>query len=227
MTDYIAELHSHAEPKLAEFSSKLNPGKGDVIGVRIPTIREIAKRIVKDDWKAFLDIEPECFEEEVLHGLVIATAPMGIEERIALTDGFLHIVDNWATCDIFCVSWKFKKADADRAWTYFSSLIDSDDEFRMRVSVVARFSLFKDAEHSKKLLEDIATHDHPGYYYRMGSAWAVSTIYIRCPEPVVSLLESGLMETWTHNKSIQKICESRRVTDGDRMLVKGLRRREA
>lgn len=225
MIDYRAELEASAEPKYAAFTSKLMPGKGNVLGVRIPRIREIAKSIVKDDWRSFLDEEPGNFEEEILRGLVIATAPMDIGERIRLTDGFLGYIDNWATNDIFCSSWKFRKKDTDVAWEYFSSLMDSDDGFRMRVSTIARMSLFKDEEHSLLLLEDLATHDNDEYYYRMGSAWAVSMIYIRSPEPVLELLRSGRLEVWTHNKSIQKICESRRVTDGDRTVVRALKRR--
>ncbi len=224
MIDHRSMLRENAKPELAKFSSALTPGKEGIIGVRVPVIRDIAKRIVKDDWTQILDSEPDCLEEEMLRGVVIATAPITAEERIRLTDDFLGYVDNWATCDIFCSSWKFKKDESDLVWDYFSGLIDTDDEFRMRVSVVARMSLFKDEPHSRMLLEDLATHDNEGYYYRMGSAWAISMIYVRFKEMVIELLESGCLEPWTHNKSIQKIRESRRVSPEEKEFVKGLKR---
>ena len=225
MIDYRRALRESADPQLADFNSKLTPGKQGIMGVRIPEIRRIARAVVKDDWRGFLEDEPQCFEEEVLKGIVIATAPMDVGERISLTDGFLHHVDNWATCDVFCNSWIVPKGGYGPAWDYFSSLIESGDEFRMRVSLVARMSLSEDGDHDMMLLEDIATHDNPGYYYRMGAAWAVSVIYMRSCGPVMDLLRSHRMEPWTHNKSIQKICESRRVSPEERSEVRALRRR--
>lgn len=224
--DYRAMLDAASEPELAEFNSKLTPGKEGIRGVRIPVIRDIAKKVVKDDWTQILDSEPDGFEEEMLRGVVIATAPVTAEERMALTEDFLRYVDNWATCDIFCNSWKFKKNEGDAVWDYFSGLIDSGDEYRMRVSLIARMSLFPDEGHCALLLEDIATHDNPGYYYRMGAAWAVSMVYVKYPEMVEDLLRSGRMETWTHNKSIQKIRESRRVSKERKEELNALRRRD-
>lgn len=217
-------LRESAEPRLAEFNSKLTPGKEGIIGVRIPRIKEIARMVVRDDWRQVLDSEPECFEEEVLRGIVIATAPVTVEERISLTEDFLDHIDNWATCDVFCSSWKVRAGDMGRAWDYFSGLIDSGEEYRMRVSVVARMSHFKDEARCRLLLEDIATHDHPGYYYRMGAAWAVSVVYVYHPDMVRDLLESGRLEPWTHNRSIQKIRESQRVSGEEKDALSALRR---
>ena len=222
--DFRGMLRDASEPRLAEFNSKLTPGKDRIIGVRVPVIRDIARRVVGDDWRQILDGEPESFEEEMLRGVVIATAPVTADERIRLTEDFLHYVDNWATCDIFCNSWKFKKDESEKVWHYFSSLIDSGEEYRMRVSLIARMSLFKDGEHYRLLLEDIATHDHPGYYYRMGAAWAVSMVYVDHPEMTEELIRSGRMEVWTHNKSIQKIRESRRVPGEKKEELRALRR---
>lgn len=220
---YRELLLESAEPKLAGFNSMLTPGKKGIVGVRVPRIREIAKMVIKDDWTQVLCKEPQFFEEEMLIAVVIATAPVETSERIRLTDSFLVHVDNWATCDILCSSWRMPVTDSTDTWEYFSSLMSSDAEFRMRVSIVARMSLFKDADHDRLLLEDIATHDHPGYYYRMGAAWAVSTVFVRHPDMTMKFLESKRMEPWTHNRSIQKIRESRRVSDEDRARVGALR----
>ena len=222
--DFRGMLRDAAEPELAELNSKLTPGKDRIIGVRVPVIRDIARQVVGDDWRQVLDGEPESFEEEMLRGVVIATAPVSAAERIRLTEDFLDYVDNWATCDIFCNSWRFRKEESEEVWHYFSSLIDSGEEYRMRVSLIARMSLFKDGEHCRLLLEDIATRDHPGYYYRMGAAWAVSMVYVNHPEMTEELIRSGRMEVWTHNKSIQKIRESRRVSKEKKEELRALRR---
>lgn len=221
---YRDMLLASAEPELARFNSMLTPGKGGIVGVRMPRVRGVAKAVVRDDWRQVLANEPEFFEEEMLTGIVLATAPMGTDERIRLIDGFLDRVDNWAVCDALCSSWIVPEGDGDAVWAYLGSLMSSGDEFRMRVSVVARMSLFRDAGHDAMLLEDIAVHDHPGYYYRMGAAWAVSVVYVRHPDLAEALLASGRMEPWTHNKSIQKIRESRRVSAEDKERLRALRR---
>ena len=217
-------LKESAEPEYAAFSSKLIPGKDGIIGVRLPKIRNIARLIIKDDWESYLNDPMTNFEEEMLRGIVIATAPMDVERRISLTDGFLPVVDNWSTCDSFCISWKFSKKDSERVYDYFASLIDSGSEFRMRVSVIFRMAHFKDEDHIRGLLDDIVTYDHDGYYYKMGAAWAVSVCYIRFPDLTKQYLESPKMDDWVCNKSIQKIRESYRVSKEDKESLKSLKR---
>ena len=227
MIDYRGILKESAEPQYAEFSSKLIPGKDNIMGVRIPKIRALAKAIIKDDWKGFLKEEPKNFEEEMLHGLVIATAPMGTDERITYTEGFLDIIDNWSTCDSFCSSWKVDPKDPEQAYDYFSALMDSGEEYRMRVSLIFRLGHFIDEDHIDDILDDIASYRHEGYYYRMGAAWALSFCYIKFPERSKAVLESGRMDEWVFRKSIQKICESYRVSDEEKDMLRSLRKSRA
>ena len=44
-----ALLESMAEPDFREFTSKLMPGTDNILGVRIPKLRKIAKDITKED----------------------------------------------------------------------------------------------------------------------------------------------------------------------------------
>jgi 3-methyladenine DNA glycosylase AlkD len=227
MIDYAARIRDLADPDNAAFVSKLTPGKEGILGARVPQIRALAKEVVADDWRAVLDNEPTNFEEEMLFALVIAMAKMPVEERIARTEAFLSRIDNWAVCDTFCSAWKAGKAESDAAWGFFSSLMGSGEEFPMRVSIIARMSLFKDADSTRMLLEDIMSHDNPGYYYRMGAAWAVSVCYVRFPEMTEDALRSGRLCDWTQNKAIQKIRESYRVSAEDKERLKALKRRSA
>ena len=156
-----------------------------------------------------------CFIQFQIGPVSAAVEQVGIKELITLSE-----------CGII-VGGEFPERDSDMVWDYFASKIRTGEEYPMRVSVVARMSLFKDRDRMLLLAEDIESHDHPGYYYRMGAAWAASMIYVGFPDIGMSMLESGRMEAWIHNKTIQKICESRQVTDGDRSRVRALRRRRA
>jgi len=225
LIDYRSLLKESAEEEYARFNSKLIPGKEGIIGVRAPTLKKIAKQITKDDWESFLEETPTCFEEEVLKGLVVATAPMDAERRIDYTEGFLGYIDNWATCDSFCQAWKFRKSESDRVYDYFSSLIDSGQEFRMRVSLVLRMSHFMDEEHVGDIMDDIVSYDHDGYYYKMGAAWAASVCYVKFPETTLDRMRNSDMDKWTYNKAIQKICESYRVSDEDKQFLRSIRKK--
>ena len=224
--DYRGMLESAADSKLSEFNSRLIPGKEKILGVRMPLIRRIAKDVANDDWMQILDLSPEYLEEEVLKGIVIATAPASLDERISASKDFIPTIDNWAVCDSFCCSWKFEKEESQKAWEFLSSYMESGREFEMRTSVVSRMQLFRDETKCRQLLEDLATHDNPGYYYRMGSAWAITTVFSEYPELVEKLLTSNRLEPWTHNKAIQKIGESLKTSKEDRARLRLLKRRD-
>ena len=225
MIPWREELRSMAEPSYAEFAASLIPGRDDLIGVRIPNIRRLVKRILRDDWRSVLETEPECFEEEMLMLLIIATAPMDIEERIRLESGFLDRIDNWSLCDTYCGAFTFSEDESERAWEHFSGLMALGTEYSMRVSVVARMNHFTDRDRMESLMGDIVANHHDGYYYKMGCAWAVATCHTLYPDIGRRLLESEELDIWVHNKSIQKIRESLRVPAEEKEFVKGLRRR--
>lgn len=223
--DYRTMLNSAAESRLSEFNSKLIPGKERILGVRMPVIRRIAMDVVKDDWKQILDLSPEYLEEEILKGIIIATAPIPVEERISASKDFIPTIDNWAVCDSFCCSWKFEKEESQRAWDFLSSYMESGREFDMRASVISRMWLFRDEIHCRQLMEDLVTHDNSGYYYRMGCAWAVSTIFSEYPHLAEDLLKSNRLEPWTHNMAIQKIRESLKTSKEDKARLQLMKRR--
>ena len=62
------------------------------------------------------------------------------------------------------------------------------------------------------------------YYVQMAVAWAVSVCYVKYPEKTHAFLKSDRMDVFTHNKSIQKICESYRVTKEQKTAVRELKK---
>lgn len=182
-----------------------------IIGVRMPIIRDIAKRICKDDWRSFLQEPAQYYEETMLRALVIANAKMDFDERISLTKEFIPEIDNWAVCDIFCGDWKVKTPDKQKLWEYCLELIDTNDEFRMRVSVVMMLAHFIDEEHIDDMLNLLTTKNHEGYYYKMGAAWTLSFCYIKFPEKTEPMLFVDTLDKDIRNKAIQKISDSFRV----------------
>lgn len=85
------------------FQSKLLPNidPARVIGVRMPVLRAIAKRLAGSaEADAFLQALPhDYYDENNLHALLLGQE-RDFDTCIAALDRFLPYVDNWATCDV-------------------------------------------------------------------------------------------------------------------------------
>ena len=69
------QLLELTEPKYMKFTSALMPGVENVLGIRLPVLRSIAKEIAAGDWRTYLaEAEDFYFEERMLQGLVIGYA---------------------------------------------------------------------------------------------------------------------------------------------------------
>jgi 3-methyladenine DNA glycosylase AlkD len=204
-------IRDNADPRYKEFNESIIPGTGLSYGVRTPIIRDLSKKILKDDWKAFLETEPECYEERTLRAMVIAKAPIDTDERLALSREYVEGIDNWAHCDVFCGDWKIKPEDKWKLWAYVLELMETGEEFKMRVSAVMMLVHFLDDEHIDDVLSILSSRYHKGYYYKMGAAWALSFCFIKYPEKTEPYLFVDTLDKEIRNKAIQKVCDSFRV----------------
>ena len=74
------------------------------------------------------------------------------------------------------------------------------------------------------LLEICVKTKSDEYYINMALAWLISFMLIKEYDKSVSLLESGVLDKWVHNKSIQKARESYRISENQKSYLKTLRR---
>ena len=72
------ELYKNMDVEYGKFTASLSPGAGNIIGVRIPVLRKMAKEIASVNWKEYLDgARDDTLEEVMLQGIVLGYA----EER--------------------------------------------------------------------------------------------------------------------------------------------------
>lgn len=89
------KLYELAETDYKEFNQKLLPGVENIIGIRLPAMRSLAKETAKGDFRSYLDEAKEkitfasIHEEIMMQGLVIGYAKMSREERKARLDEFV------------------------------------------------------------------------------------------------------------------------------------------
>ena len=61
------------------------------------------------------------------------------------------------------------------------------------------------------------------YYLKMMAAWYFATALAKQWDSVIQFFEQKRLESWTHNKAIQKALESFRVSDEHKEYLKGLK----
>ncbi len=226
------KLFEKTDEKYKTFNDALVPGTGDTIGVRVPEVRAVAKEIAKGNFEQYLDeIEKEeaegLYQEELmLQGMVIGLAKMELSERFRRLDSWVPRINSWAVCDCGNSTLKFLQKYPEESFSYICNYLDSDREYELRFAVVTLMQYFITDAYIDKLLEIYKGIRHEGYYVRMGVAWAVSFCYIKFPEQTLTLLKSNELPAWTHNKAIQKIRESRRVSGEEKAMLNELKRKE-
>lgn len=68
----LEELKELADEKYKEFHGGLCPGVNNIIGVRVPKLRNLAKQIAKQDFREYLkNAKSDYYEEIMLQGLVL------------------------------------------------------------------------------------------------------------------------------------------------------------
>ena len=193
-----------------------------LIGVRTPALRSYAKELLKrDDIGSFLGKLPhDYFDEDQLHAFIIS----GIKDYdkcLSEVDKFLPYVDNWATCDQMSPK-VFKKhrkelLDSIRKW------IVSDKTYVIRFAVGMLMEHFLDEDFDLEYPEMIAALRSEEYYVNMMIAWYYATALAKQYDQVLPFIENRALDTWTHNKAIQKSVESYRITPEQKEYLKQLK----
>lgn len=216
------KLLSLKDEKYREFNSKLLPNIDNVLGVRVPDLRKLAKELAKGNWQNYKD--NLYYEEIMIQGLVIGYAKLEPEKRLELLREFVPKIDNWGTCDIVCSNLKFIKQNKELAWKFIQPYLNSDKEFEIRFGVVILLNYFIEDEYIDKVLLIIDKIKHDGYYAKMAIAWALSVCFVKYWDKTFEYFKTSNLEKWTYNKTIQKTCESYRITQDKKNLLRNERR---
>ena len=225
--DLRNKLFELADEKYKKFHSGLCPNTDNIIGVRLPQLRQIAKEIAKDDWRGYLEnCLEDYYEENLINGLVIAYAKCDVEEKLQYIKGFVPKIDNWAVCDSFCNSLKFTTKNREIVWEFLKPYLNSDKEFEIRFAVVMMLNYYITEEYIDAVLKCLDKISHDGYYVKMAVAWAVSICFIHFKDKTMDFLKNNNLDDFTYNKSLQKICESLRVDKDTKILIKSMKRKK-
>ncbi len=224
--DIISRLKQLSDEKYADFQAKLTPGvpRELFIGVRVPEARKLARELYKGgEYDAFLEALPhKYYDENILHSLILSEV-RDFGRCCELIDRFLPFVDNWAVCDLLspvCFK-KNRAALIDKACGWAKS----DLVYTSRFGVDMLMGHFLDDDFSPSYLEVAAGAVRDDYYSKMAVAWFFATALAKQWDEAIKYVVGNRLEVWTHNKTIQKACESYRITDEQKEFLKKYRRK--
>ena len=213
------------DPDYAAFQSRLTPGVAPekFIGVRVPAARKLAKDLhASEEAERFLtELPHEYYDENMLHGLLVAET-RDYDACIRLADAFLPYVDNWAVCDILSPR-VFRKHKPEllekiREWTA------SPHAYTCRFGIEMLMSHYLDDAFDPAYLAIPAAIRSDEYYVNMMIAWFFATALTKQWDAAVPYIEQARLDAWTHNKTIQKACESYRIPDERKAYLRTLKR---
>lgn len=224
--EIINNLNSLSDSKYRDFQIKLIPGttSDQMIGVRTPDLRSYAKELSKrDDISDFLNNLPhEFFDENQLHAFVISLMK-DYDKCMCEVERFLPYVDNWATCDQ--MSPKIFKKNKEKLLEKISDWMASDKTYTIRFGIKMLMEHFLDDDFDLQYPDMVASVRSEEYYVNMMIAWYFATALAKQYDSILPYIEEKRLDTWTHNKAIQKSIESYRITDDQKSYLRSLKQK--
>ena len=205
----------------AAFNKRIVNTKMDVIGVRVPDLRRLARELAPNmsaaDISKLLTAQNESFDYVLLCGLLITHARLDDQTTIDLAKQYLPLVDSWAHIDIFVE--KKRRFAGEVWWDFALECLQNEAEFTVRYGVISLMTNFLDESHINQVFAALQNIRHDGYYVKMALAWLYATAAVHFFELTLAELESGHIDVWTRNKAYQKMRESRRFTPEQQAVI--------
>ena len=238
--ELVKRLLAEQDLKYRDFHASLLPNidKKSIIGVRVPTMRKIAKEFASSatpvELDKFLDKLPhKYFEENQVH-LFVVERIKDFDECVRRIEQFLPYIDNWAVCD--GKSPKALLKDESRFYAKICEWLKSTKPYTVRFGVNMLMAFFLDDRFDKSQLKLVAAIDEnlfddagraecptDRYYVQMVIAWYMATALAKQWDATFPYIKGRKLSPWIHNKTIQKACESYRITDAQKKILRGLK----
>ncbi len=222
------ELKELADKTYQEFHKNLCPGTENILGVRVPVLRNYAKKLAKEYEIKYLleNIDNEYYEEIMLQGMLIGLEKNDdIQEILKDIEKFIPKINNWAVCDVFCAGLKITKKYPGEMWEFLQKYVVPDKEFEIRFGVVMILDYYINEEYLKKNFEIFDQIKVEKYYVQMAVAWAISICLIKFYDKTISYLNNSKIDKFTYNKALQKANESYRITDEQKQELRKMKKK--
>ncbi len=214
-TELSDTLNRLADPRYRSFALSLIPGESDMLGVRLPALRQLARRCTQENWKELFSglREAQTMELVMLRGMLPGYARKAtLSERLTALATFIPSIRNWSICDSCCSTWRFAREYRAEVLEFLLPRLHSGQEYAVRTAVVMfLLHYLQDSDWAATTSALLPQIRCDAYYARMAIAWYCCELHLRHPQLSHATLEalSPELQQITH----RKIRESRRRAD--------------
>ena len=218
--EVLSRLKENGDEEYRAFHSKLLKNDGiHLIGIRTPVLRALAR-----EWKGeadtFLGFPDDYYEITFLKCALVGA--LKYDEFIKRVDRLVPLLNNWATCDTFdapCV-----KKHREEFLPFIKKYLQSDKEFTVRYGLVMLLHYYVEEEYLHTIYSAVNNVNTDYYYVHMAAAWLIAEVLVKNYESGLEFIKTNALDIKTHNKAIQKACESFRLTSEQKEYLKTLKR---
>ena len=218
------KLFEQRDLKYRDFEASLIPtlDKEKIIGVRMPTLRRIAKALKKEgtDGELLKSLPHTYLEEYMLHSITVSDI-RDYDKCVKKIDRLLPFVDNWAVCDSLrpkCFSQNKEKLSCDiERW------ISSEHIYTARFGIEMLMVHFLDDSFDKCHLERVSLIKSDDYYLDMMIAWYFATALAKQWESTLPYLSENRLSQEIFKKTVMKALESFRLSPHQKEVLREIR----
>ena len=224
-TKILNKLKTLSDNDYKTFNNKIIPTNQIMLGVRLPILRQIAKDIIKDNPINFIKSNKQnIYEMIMLEGIVLSYINKPFKEILPLFENYLIKVDNWAQIDSVVLGFKKIKKEKNYVLDIVNIWVKSNNEFIVRTALVILLTYYIQEENLNLIFKISQNVKHQGHYAYMANAWLISVCMAKFPLQTIKFFKDNTLDIKTHNKAIQKSCESYRVSKEDKLKIKLLKK---
>lgn len=219
----LKDLNKLRDIKYQKFSKKITPDtRYNIIGVRVPDLRKLAKEYKKYDVSGYLkDVNFSSLEECELYGMILNDQKFDFYTMKSYLENYVLKIDSWASCDIFCAKIKVKEDEYELFWNLIESYVQTEHEYSVRFGIVMMLCHYLSLDRLSMIFEVIQKRKITPYYIEMAVAWILSECFIRYSEYMLSNeVKLPSISTMTFSKMIQKIKDSKRISEETKEKIK-------
>lgn len=210
--EYIKYLKTLSDKEYKKFNSKIIYTKYEMLGIRMPILKNIVKDIFKGNYKAFLNISDINYYEEVMIRLLVIASLKSINELMLYWDEAVELIDNWALCDSFCGSLKIVIKNREFFLNVIDKLLKSNKTYSIRVGLVLLLNYYVSEEYLNLIFNYLDNIKSDEYYVNMAKAWLICEIFTKYQDYGLNYLKNNKLDSFTINKAISKVRDSYRVS---------------
>lgn len=204
--DYLKTL---SNPDKVPFARKVINSSKEMLGIMTPTLRRIAKEIVKGNYMSFLDLRlNDYYENGIINGILISKIK-DVNELLPRLTEYGEEADCWAEIDL--IKLPIKKNNAQTILDYAVSCTKDSLPFVRRLGVILLFGFIKEEYFDIIMDTVISLKTDEEYYVNMAVAWLMCELVIKLPSMAVQVVNSDNLNKFTLLKTVSKCYDSFRV----------------